>query len=259
LDKYVSLDKRVRVFRQDNQGSSGARNSGLKLANGEYVHFHDSDDFIISADWYETLVNKAVDTNADITVSTSFYDDEEKRYSFACLHSAILIGLEDKIKVLLSNWSAVWHSLYKKSFIENVRLAFDGNAEPAEDFLYNIQAWYYAGKVVLVPNIVYYYRYVSTSAIHTRKFGGGLKYAYEKVRSFLSDCNNKYVLETLDLMEENFIIETSNRKERYEVKSYKMLGITLFKKRMYVDRTRYYLFGIFPVLTSGWKEKLWSG
>lgn len=43
FDKYDNL----RIINQENQGLSAARNAGLKIANGEYIWFVDSDDMII--------------------------------------------------------------------------------------------------------------------------------------------------------------------------------------------------------------------
>ena len=45
-DGLVKLDDRVRVIHQENSGLSGARNRGIKEANGEYICFVDSDDMI---------------------------------------------------------------------------------------------------------------------------------------------------------------------------------------------------------------------
>ena len=41
---YVSLDNRFNYVYQHNKGVSSARNEGLKVANGDYVIFVDSDD-----------------------------------------------------------------------------------------------------------------------------------------------------------------------------------------------------------------------
>lgn len=41
-------DPRVVLCRQENQGHSGARNTGLRLCRGEYLLFHDSDDTMCS-------------------------------------------------------------------------------------------------------------------------------------------------------------------------------------------------------------------
>ena len=45
-DEYAIKDSRVRVFHKQNGGASSARNKGLDHANGEWVSFVDSDDWI---------------------------------------------------------------------------------------------------------------------------------------------------------------------------------------------------------------------
>ena len=45
-DAYAVQDGRIRVFHQENAGVSAARNRALDMAEGEYVQFLDSDDWI---------------------------------------------------------------------------------------------------------------------------------------------------------------------------------------------------------------------
>lgn len=42
--RYSQQDSRVKLFSQNNQGLSGARNTGIQIAQGEYIAFLDSDD-----------------------------------------------------------------------------------------------------------------------------------------------------------------------------------------------------------------------
>ena len=53
-DKLAAEDERIRVFHKENGGSSSARNLALQYAEGEYIGFVDSDDYI-SPDMYENL------------------------------------------------------------------------------------------------------------------------------------------------------------------------------------------------------------
>ena len=46
LERYQSLDARLRIISQENKGLSSARNLGLKNARGKYIGFVDSDDMI---------------------------------------------------------------------------------------------------------------------------------------------------------------------------------------------------------------------
>ena len=45
-DAYAAADERVRVIHQENRGLGMARNAGLDAAEGIYVTFVDSDDYI---------------------------------------------------------------------------------------------------------------------------------------------------------------------------------------------------------------------
>jgi len=64
---YKKKDNRISVVNQDNSGLSVARNNMLKRANGEYVYFLDSDDYI-SQNAIEHLLNTAIETNSDVVM-----------------------------------------------------------------------------------------------------------------------------------------------------------------------------------------------
>ena len=47
LVEYAYIDKRIEIITQNNMGVSEARNNGIKKeANGKYICFVDSDDYI---------------------------------------------------------------------------------------------------------------------------------------------------------------------------------------------------------------------
>ena len=58
---------KIKVITQENQGLSGARNTGIKVAKGEFIGFVDSDDFV-EKEMYEKMYNKAKKENLDIIV-----------------------------------------------------------------------------------------------------------------------------------------------------------------------------------------------
>lgn len=59
-DEYAEKDSRVRVFHKENGGVSSARNVGLDHAQGEWVTFIDSDDFITGG-YFEGVVGREED------------------------------------------------------------------------------------------------------------------------------------------------------------------------------------------------------
>ena len=54
--RFADSDKRIKVFTQENKGTSATRNRGLELAKGEYVAFLDSDDWV-DKDMYSYLIS----------------------------------------------------------------------------------------------------------------------------------------------------------------------------------------------------------
>lgn len=56
-DELAARDNRIRVIHQENMGLSGARNTGIDNAIGEYVIFVDSDDYWLLNDGLQTLVD----------------------------------------------------------------------------------------------------------------------------------------------------------------------------------------------------------
>ena len=78
LHKYEREDKRIKVFSQQNQGASCARNHGVQQAVGEYLYFMDSDD-ILGQNALERLYTCAAENALDILYfdGESFFETEE--------------------------------------------------------------------------------------------------------------------------------------------------------------------------------------
>ena len=68
-DEYALKDDRICVIHQENGGLSDARNSGINKANGHYIMFVDSDDYV-DLDACERLLPYTTD-NVDIIVTDS--------------------------------------------------------------------------------------------------------------------------------------------------------------------------------------------
>lgn len=73
-DEYAQKDARVKVLHKENGGAASARNAGLDLAEGKYIGFCDSDDYV-NHDMYETLISVMKENNlATIECLANVYD-----------------------------------------------------------------------------------------------------------------------------------------------------------------------------------------
>ena len=73
-DEYATKDTRIRVFHKENGGPSAARNSGLNVAQGEWILFLDSDDWIVPES-LQLLMSEVVPETAIIQY---LYEDGQK-------------------------------------------------------------------------------------------------------------------------------------------------------------------------------------
>ena len=59
-DRFAQKDSRVKVMHKQNAGVSGARNTGIEIATGQFICFIDSDDWIES-DYLQKIVDEIYD------------------------------------------------------------------------------------------------------------------------------------------------------------------------------------------------------
>lgn len=174
-DKYAETNSRIKVIHRKNGGLSEARNTGFDAANGEYIYFLDSDDYI-RADALERMYEASKKTNADIYFFEAevFYDDKENvdnsvLYERKSDYGTISSGKAAK-KMMLENefYTVVYLHLYRRQFlIENKIRFYPGILH--EDNLFSPLAFVRAKSVTHIHDKLYYRR-MRSGSIMTTKF-----------------------------------------------------------------------------------------
>lgn len=161
-DEYANKDKRIKVIHKCNGGLSDARNAGLKIANGKYIAFIDSDD-IISTHMIENLYNACVESGSKISVCKFIYfnglicEDEVLNPSNTFVISGKqYIEMVYKGKGEMFAFTA-WNKLYDKSLFDLNNIKYPIN-KYYEDTEVTNKLFYMSDKVVCIEDALYFYR-----------------------------------------------------------------------------------------------------
>lgn len=109
-DEYKK-DNRVKVLHTENRGLSCARNLGLDNATGDWIGFVDSDDWI-EPDMYEVLIEKALETGADVVECGWFREcqngTEVRRREIQQLSHMSAVEALVSSKLSDNAWNKIW-------------------------------------------------------------------------------------------------------------------------------------------------------
>ena len=98
-EKYLKLDKRIKLINQKNKGVSSARNNGIRNSSGEYIVFVDSDDWV-DLDYFERLYNAAKKYDSDIALATNIRVGKRKsKKRLNITEETVVSGLQDKFDI----------------------------------------------------------------------------------------------------------------------------------------------------------------
>jgi len=148
------------VIHQENAGTAHARDAGIRRAEGEFVTFVDSDDWI-EADALEALYQKQRETGADVVMGGH-------RELFACRvvnYRYSDIGASSALTHFFENGKCfLWGRLYRRAL-------FDGcitwKTNYYEDVICNVQIFsrIKQEKIEVIPDIIYNYNKLSLGEV----------------------------------------------------------------------------------------------
>ncbi len=123
-DEYAKKDGRIKVIHKENGGLSSARNAALDVANGEYIGFVDSDDWI-EADMYEEMYMQITASGADMACCGRYnvYENKPTSELFVLKEPCLMDSKAAIARALTWNGmdSAACDKLYHKSLFDNIR------------------------------------------------------------------------------------------------------------------------------------------
>lgn len=143
----------------ENKRQGGARNTGLKVAKGEYIWFVDSDDYILP-NVLGKLYNEAKKYKLEILTFYPYAQNEMIEYG-PCSGSQYVFDAPIAIPID-QRCSVVWSSIYNRNFLESNHIKFvEGYQYEDDDYTY--QCFAYSTHVKLLSQAPYILRYVADS------------------------------------------------------------------------------------------------
>lgn len=136
LKEYEDKYENVKVIRNEKNLYAGTcRNKGLMAAKGQYVHFLDSDDYVVD-NVYEKLYTLAKENDLDWVKTTSEgFDDEtgetveNPRYSMEKMYEGFfgtLLDFQHFPKKFMDYMAVVpWNGIYKRHFLLEKNIRFN--------------------------------------------------------------------------------------------------------------------------------------
>ena len=156
-NRYAHLQSRIVIIDKENGGLPSARKAGLDVAEGEYVLFADSDDWM-ETDAVEKVMAKADETHADI-----IYFDLIKEYGNRTSYKRereYTGETKDDFIVNMFNYKSFGYTVTKcfkrRLYTENV--IYFPKLGMHEDIYLMSQIIFYAKSLVHIPEALYHYR-----------------------------------------------------------------------------------------------------
>lgn len=156
-EQYAAMDKRFSVIHQANGGAAAARNRGLDLAQGKFIAFMDSDDFL-EPDAYERTIAKFTSDEIDIVqfLFRMFDDHGSIQCGFPTIKQ-INTTFQDRLNCILSTKHISCNKIYRRSFLLHNKIRYP-EGYWYEDVPFTHQCAFLARRIDAYSDLLYHYR-----------------------------------------------------------------------------------------------------
>ena len=186
LKEYEKKDSRMIISTKKNTGQANTRNIAINKANGDYILFLDSDDYI-DIDMLDKLYNKA-SKGFDIVVCDAKGIDENGNILNTIVFNEYT---NDNIKNYIVNSSGPCWKLIKSSIVKDNKLTFYEN-HIYEDVAV-VPAWgVYANSIGYVSGTYYYYLIRNNSTMNQVSYNKKLEDIFDSLDNLSKLFDNKY-------------------------------------------------------------------
>lgn len=156
INKYLKNYKdKMKLIDQKNCGISVARNNGIKIAQGKYLGFVDSDDFV-DVSMFEKLYNSIEKSKSDIVVCNYLkYQDKNNILKIDVVKNVHSDNIYKSPDMINSIDYAPWNKLYKRELFDNIEFPVNKKYEDLNTIL---KVFLNAKSISTLNSYLYFYR-----------------------------------------------------------------------------------------------------
>ena len=194
----IKDDRFVRIGNHNCAGVSGARNSGLEKATGEWVTFLDVDDELLPEAWkifgFMTELSDTINVIQANHVCGYVSSDRIR----CAVNERGMYGPGDLPKA----WCMVWNKLYRRSFLEENQIRFKEGVQYGEDELFNLTCLEYDNRIFHVKRgtRTMIHRSDTPDSLSHRKTPAQLLQQSRELEDFLEQCDNVQIRRAICIM-----------------------------------------------------------
>lgn len=159
INNYQEHYKNIHFFSHSQGRQGAARNIGMKTAEGEFIGFVDSDDFV-DITMFEKMSTLATKNNAEMVICNikNYYEDRQSyQDNFPSSWFPENNLLDFNVDQRLFRNHTICNKLFRRSFLEQIHLQFPENLYH-EDVYFVMKGYLSAQKVCSINEPLYFYR-----------------------------------------------------------------------------------------------------
>lgn len=258
---YQSIEPKITLLSQKNQGLSSARNVGIELAKGAYLTFIDSDDCVRSS-YLEKLLKVMEKHDADISFcgSECFGDEFSNELINKNFDGIRSFSGRDACKLIYSkegrvDYGVAWGKLYKRELFSEYRYPI---GRLHEDQFLTYKLFYASSKVVEIGECLYGYfqnpEGIMRSPFSIKRYDGIV--AYDETKKFFLKKKEYEIVELVNVCRDELLADYSirarkagfykNLPRQYKMSYWKARKI--LKKLYGIDQYEYIMYQFYPNL-----------
>lgn len=181
IERFALDYENFHAFHKSNEGQGIARNFGLDMAKGKFIHFLDSDDYV-APDAYEKMYELAESGNYDFVVGDVLrfglynnWQDQLFKHAFKGLDGDVAFKTIDEHPDFVWD-SLVTSKLFRKEFLKRNNIDFLNKKIFFEDVLFSFESYVKSSNFCYLDHVVYHWRLRSENSSVTQQLNSMINF-----------------------------------------------------------------------------------